>query len=1127
MPNSFTFYKSEIREYFKDNVPSGTKMLDVGPGQGTYGTLLAGMGYDMDAVEVFSLYIYKFKLWEHYNNVYNKDIREFDWSGYDYIILGDILEHLTAEEGQKLISDIAMARKQCLVAVPYMMAQDGEEYGNSYETHHQPDLTPAVMNKRYPTLELIYGNEYYGYYVSKKVVEKAYVLYATEAYADIVTACVKSLTTFSAYPVFVYMLNSDVNIPNATTIRWDCDIDPIEYNTDEQFYINRTDDRIYNILIQRPLIVKDCLKYADVVCYVDSDSVATPIVDGIFNYLVTTYPMFTEGIYDQLFLNGRGDLEKSICEFLDIQRGRYIQTGYFLANTSCVPFLEEWANLCTNSKVIGDFKHYAPFHEETIANAVRWKYNITDSLPLVYTNASLDVLKNIDNYEYGKEHWEWFKLPKKDELFFYHGEKRPEIMYEMIRELNGRPKILFLAPHLSTGGMPAFLLKRIEKIKHYADIYVVEYQCHSLDFVVQRNAIKRIVGDNFTTLYENKMELFDVIDKWKPDIIHLDEPAERYNREMIQRLYGSDRGYKIVETFHDVAFQLEEKIFQSEGYAFCTPYHLNKFTDIEGYKEVIEFPIKNKQPGVIAKIAAKDKLGFNVLRPNVVNIGLWTPGKNQKEGLEIARRYPHMDFHFVGNQAGNFKDYWEPLMENLPENVKIWGERDDISTFLKAADIFMFNSTWECNPLVIREAVSYALPIVARNLPQYEGMFDNYILPIDSDLDEVRKHYMNGIVFYDISPDRFGQDYIAFYNKLLREKKKEQKIHITQYYVNNPFLEITGVSTSDFKVAFYDEQGVCHYESTIKCNSWVRLDRQWFTKWNTKIWQDGKLIYNNTLDYTGKRVFITIDSSSLGDTIAWIPYVEEFRKKHNCHVVVSTFKNFLFEKAYPELEFVEPGSFVNNIFGQYVIGWKYDSNREPEICNTIPLQKAATNILGLEYKEIKPKLAITAVKFNTENKFVTIATNSTSGCKFWTKEGWQEVINYLVSKGYSVYNVSKERNPFDNCTQIEDTSIDNTINMIYNSEFFIGLSSGLSWLAWAIDVPVVMISNFTQEDHEFKCIRVTNKNVCHGCWNNKNFKFDAGDYNWCPIWKGYDRQFECQNSITADMVIDKIKEAGF
>ena len=99
------------------------------------------------------------------------------------------------------------------------------------------------------------------------------------------------------------------------------------------------------------------------------------------------------------------------------------------------------------------------------------------------------------------------------------------------------------------------------------------------------------------------------------------------------------------------------------------------------------------------------------------------------------------------------------------------------------------------------------------------------------------------------------------------------------------------------------------------------------------------------------------------------------------------------------------------------------------------------------------------------------------------------------------------------------------MNAIYHSEFFIGLSSGLSWLTWGLGKHVVMISNFTEEDHEFvsNCTRITNTFVCHGCWNNPMFKFDKGDWNWCPEHKGTERHFECHKSITSQMVIEKIQ----
>ena len=99
------------------------------------------------------------------------------------------------------------------------------------------------------------------------------------------------------------------------------------------------------------------------------------------------------------------------------------------------------------------------------------------------------------------------------------------------------------------------------------------------------------------------------------------------------------------------------------------------------------------------------------------------------------------------------------------------------------------------------------------------------------------------------------------------------------------------------------------------------------------------------------------------------------------------------------------------------------------------------------------------------------------------------------------------------------------MNYIHHSEFFIGLSSGLSWLSWALGKHVVMISNFTKSDHEFtsNCTRIINDSVCNGCWNKSEFRFNRGDWNWCPEHKGTPRQFECHKSITSEMVIKQIQ----
>ena len=671
-------------------------------------------------------------------------------------------------------------------------------------------------------------------------------------------------------------------------------------------------------------------------------------------------------------------------------------------------------------------------------------------------------------------------------------------------------KIVYLAPHLSTGGCPQFILKRIQSLLTHTEgieVYVIEHSFHGDAYVVQRNEIRDLLGDRFYA-GDNKIE---IINRINPDIIHIDEMSERLDQHLMKALYRNDRKWYIIETCHDIAFDPSTKVFHPDLFMFCSPYHEDTFADLESLYETIEYPIDFKVIGNKEKIKAKMRLGMDLDKKHILNVGLWTKGKNQGEMLEIARKYPEMMFHSVGNQAGNFADYWQPLMKDVPSNVKIWGERADVELFMTAADVFMFNSTWECNPLVLREAMAHTLPIVARNLPQYGDMFTKYLDPIDTDLRTITRKYKTS---NDKNSRAFALKHEKAYKELMKVPIRKQQVSITQHFVNQPFLEIKGNSDSNFLVKFFDEKGVCHYENTIKANHWIKLNRQWYTRWQAKVWEGKDLIYNSTMDLEGKRVFIAIDSRSLGDTLAFIPYCEAFRVKHNCEVIVSTFWNKILD--YPDLEFVEPGTMVN-CYAMYMLGYFHDSDKEPVPANKVPLQQCASNVLGLDFEELVPRVRVNRERLDL-GRYVTIATNSTAQCKFWTRSGWQTVINYLHSKGFRVINVSKEANPFDNCEPIADTSIEYTMQVIAGAEYQISLSSGLSWLAFAIGTHVVLISNFTASDYEFttKCTRIVNTKVCHDCWSEH--KLDASQWNWCPR----NQNFICHTSITPEMVIQQL-----
>jgi len=1027
---------------------------------------------------------------------------------------------------------------------------------------------------------------------------RSFITHTTSNYENITLNLVKSIKKYSKYDIIVYTIDydgTDKLQKEAKCIRVDLNLPSLDDNSfinniNGNFYVDREKIRSYHVLGAKVDVMLLASQFIDEWVYIDSDSIVNKNVDDLFEYCskATEFPLATLGPQEYVLLVKEGKvignpfwkndgsidnentLEYPLMSFMGVpknQRSWYRTTNILVGNNTISDFISFWKDVKNLLPRICQLSKITPFHEETIYNVLTWKINPNhNGLPMSYINVeSSSTVKHFLSTDI-KENTlisEFYRVPKnKKEIKVFHGEKRQDEIDKMFQIIDDHVKnnplrILFLAPHLSTGGMPSYLLKRIESILQYTsgvEIFVAEFCEYSTFYTVQRNKIKELIPENrFWTIntlddhnVENSMRVIDIINNNSIDIVHIDEMIEGFDsfnkvpNRLKNALYNNDRTWRVVETCHNIWFEPDKmKEFHPDAYALCTPYHLHvSFKDTPSHKEVFEFPIENKFRSREEQVKSQEMLGLDTTKIHIINVGLWTSGKNQGEGIEIARHFldRNVEFHFVGNQASNFESYWGPLMSNLPSNVRIWGERNDVETFMKASDILMFNSTWECNPLVIREAASLGLKIIARDLPQYVGMFDKLITPLTDEISanvsslrkliSVTRHYqvLNGMT------EEFAKKHHNLYKFLLTQEprknsKNNSKVFIKQFYINEPFLEITGESDSEYNVKFFDESGICHYDNKIKSNHWIKLNRNYFTKWNTKILEDGVLIYDKTLDYKGKRVFINFDSRSLGDTISWIPYVLEFKNVHQCDVIVSTHLNHLFRNVYPELEFVEPGNVVHNIHGQYNLGWFYDTNKEPVLPNTIPLQQAATNILGLPYTEIKPRISYKIYDRPYEEKYITIATNSTAGCKFWTKEGWQELINYLHSLGYKVINVSKEDNKFNNCEKVKNTEMDYTMNVIHHSEFFVGLSSGLSWLSWAMGKHVVMISNFTESDHEFtsNCTRITNPNVCNGCWNSPIHRFDKGDWNWCPVHKGTSRQFECHTSITSEMVINQIK----
>ena len=163
---SFNEGKEEAIRWIKDNFNEGDTCLDVGACNGKWADLLGGY-LTIDGIEIYRPYIERYNIIDKYRSLFNRDIREFEYEHYDLIIFGDVLEHMSTKDAQKVIKYADSRCKNMIVAGPYEYPQ-GAKRGNPYEVHIQDDLTPEIFDKRYPGFVCIYHTDNYAYYVKER-----------------------------------------------------------------------------------------------------------------------------------------------------------------------------------------------------------------------------------------------------------------------------------------------------------------------------------------------------------------------------------------------------------------------------------------------------------------------------------------------------------------------------------------------------------------------------------------------------------------------------------------------------------------------------------------------------------------------------------------------------------------------------------------------------------------------------------------------------------------------------------------------------------------------------------------------------------------------------------------------
>lgn len=329
------------------------------------------------------------------------------------------------------------------------------------------------------------------------------------------------------------------------------------------------------------------------------------------------------------------------------------------------------------------------------------------------------------------------------------------------------------------------------------------------------------------------------------------------------------------------------------------------------------------------------------------------------------------------------------------------------------------------------------------------------------------------------------------------------------------------------KIFDADSQVVC-FDEDVSDTVLISLEK-FFVRWEFLLWLDGQLVFGHSFNAEGWRVHVNCPFSGMGDRIVLFPYIEEFRRKWNCRIScnVEPYLQELLRLYFPEIEFADA---PEDSYATYLAVPGFSPLYFPDEMRKVPMTKFAQQIFGLACAQKKIYRPTKARQIS--EPYVCIAVQTSSTVKTWLNpDGWPAVVDYLKRLGYRVLCIDRDRTQTDHGFTVTipdgaedftgDLPLSERVNLLAYAEFFVGLPSGLSWLAWAADVPVVLIGGITASWFEFSTpYRVVNRLVCCGCHNDTQFLWPT--YENCPRHAGTERAYECSRKISARQVIDTI-----
>lgn len=141
------------------------------------------------------------------------------------------------------------------------------------------------------------------------------------------------------------------------------------------------------------------------------------------------------------------------------------------------------------------------------------------------------------------------------------------------------------------------------------------------------------------------------------------------------------------------------------------------------------------------RAAARRKLDIDRDEFVVLGNGQIQPRKRLDTFIAMAQALPDVKFFWVGGmpfkQLGADYVNMQRLINSVPRNVIMTGlvSLEEVRTYYAVADVFVLPAVQENHPMSVLEAAGAGLPIILRDIPQYDDTFRGNVLMAEDDND--------------------------------------------------------------------------------------------------------------------------------------------------------------------------------------------------------------------------------------------------------------------------------------------------------------------------------------------------------------------------------------------------------